>query len=362
MRSLRVPGTEPGQRAAALAAGTAGWLFPALAVYDQLFAVAGLTPARVRLLALAAREALCGWAPELSAELDDYARVSGLEPWRVHALNARTELLAAAAAASRGECSTIAGIDRAATGTSGAEAAGTVIGAQTWDWHQELAGSWAVLEFGQAELPFVTLTEAGLLAKIGVNAAGVALLFNILSHSSDTGEGGVPVHAVARRILDSARDVEQAIAILRRARLAASSCFTLLDPSRVACLEASPAGVAELPPAPWMLHTNHFLAAGLRPGALPLAPESDTEPRLAVLATRMAGRHGGGLDSLVGLLCAHESEGAAVCCHPAAGAALGSRWQPLATIGVEPGERRISVLAGGPCGRSDAGWRTFQAG
>ncbi|MDQ1738806.1 MAG: hypothetical protein QOE53_458, partial [Pseudonocardiales bacterium] len=73
LRTLRIAGDDPGQRAAALAAGSAAWLPGALAVYDRLFAVAGLEPARVRQLALAARDALTGWAPDLAAELDGYA-------------------------------------------------------------------------------------------------------------------------------------------------------------------------------------------------------------------------------------------------------------------------------------------------
>jgi isopenicillin-N N-acyltransferase-like protein len=369
MRMLRVAGGEPGQRAAALAAGSAAWLPGVLAVYDRLFAAAGLDPARVRQLALAARDALTGWAPDLATELDCYAEASALPRWRIHALNARTELLAAAGAASRGECSAIAG----------ANPAGVMIGAQTWDWHQELSGGWAVLAYRQARYPFVTLTEAGLLAKIGINSAGLGVLFNILSHRSDTGDGGVPVHAVARRILDSAGDVEAGISILRSAPLSASSCFTLLDCRRVACLEASPAGVAELPPARWSVHTNHFQDPGLAARALPTDPESDSRPRHEVLvarsaddAARSAGSAAGSpgdsaeggensAEGLAELLCAHEADGAAVCCHPAANAPLGTGWQTLATVAVEPAGRRMSVLVGGPCGRPERHWLQFRA-
>jgi isopenicillin-N N-acyltransferase-like protein len=356
LRTHRIAGTEPGQRAAALAAGSAAWLPAELAVYDRLFTAAGLTPYRVRELAEAARAALAGWAPDLAGELDQYAVACGLPPWRIHALDARTELLAAAGAAGRGECSTVA------TTTPGGP-----LGAQTWDWHRELAGGWAVLEYPQTALPFVTVTEAGLLAKIGINSAGVGVLFNILSHRSDTGTGGVPVHAVARRILDSADSVEAAVAILRSAPLAASSCFTLLDPSRVACLEASPAGVAELPAARWTLHTNHFRSPDLAPGALATDPDSDSQPRLDVLASRTAGEPadlwtGADAEGLAELLCAHAADGADVCCHAPADAALGSGWQTLATIALDPAGRRISVLAGGPCGRPERQWYRFNAG
>ena len=357
MRTVRVAGAEPGQRAASLAAGSAPWLPAALDVYDRLFAAAGLEQARVRQLALAARDALTGWAPDLAAELDRYAEGCALPAWRIHAVNARTELLAAAGAASRGECSAVAG----------AGAAGTMVGAQTWDWHQELAGGWAVLEYPGTHYPFVTLTEAGLLGKIGVNSAGVGLLFNILSHRSDTGDGGVPVHAVARRILDSAADVEAGLAILRSAPLAASSCFTLLDATRVACLEASPAGVAELPPGRWSVHTNHFQDPELSASALPVDAESDSVPRHEVLLARLAGAGAvegstGSAEGLADLLCAHEADGAAVCCHARPGAPLGTGWQTLATVALEAADRRISVLAGGPCGRPEQRWRRFQAG
>jgi len=353
LRTRRVPGSGPGTRAAALAAGTEAWLPGALAVYDRLFAAAGLAPAQVRRLALAARTALADWASDLAEELDSYAEASGLPAWRIHALNARTELLAAAGAAGRGECSAIAGAD----------AAGATVGAQTWDWHRELAGGWAVLKYPQARQPFVTLTEAGLLAKIGLNSSGVGVLFNVLAHRADTGDGGVAVHAVARRILDTATDVGTAVAILRSAPLAASSCFTLLDADRVACLEASPAGVAELPPARWSVHTNHFRDPELAAGALPTDPDSDSLPRHAVLTARLAdAEHQDGAEGLADLLCAHSSDGAGVCCHAQPDAPLGSGWQTLATVALEPGHRRMSVLAGGPCGRPAREWLRFSPG
>ncbi|MEO6504125.1 MAG: C45 family peptidase [Jatrophihabitantaceae bacterium] len=355
MRTLRIAGVEPGQRAAGLSAGSARWLPGALAGYDQLFAAVGLRPARIEQLALAARDALAGWAPDLSAELDFLAEASGVPPWRIHAVNARTELLAAAGAAGRAECSTVAGV------SSGTNSKSAMIGAQTWDWHRELAGFWAVLDYPQARRPFVTLTEFGLLGKIGINSAGVGVLFNILSHRSDTGDGGVPVHAVARRILDSAGNVEAGISILRSAPLAASSCFTLLDATRLACLEASPAGVAELPQARWSVHTNHFQDPELAAGALPATSDSDSLPRHEVLTARSAAG-AESAEELADLLCAHESDGAGVCCHPAVDAPLGSGWQTLATVGLSPASRRMSVLAGGPCGRPEQRWRQFRAG
>jgi isopenicillin-N N-acyltransferase-like protein len=319
----------------------AGLLARTLDGYDALFAASGIGPDAVRAVADSTRIALLDWAPDLVDELDRIAAGAGQPPWRLFALNARTEVLATAPSQDSRECSALA-----APG----------LGGQTWDWHVELADCWQVRATAVAgRINFVTLTEAGILAKIGVNAAGVGVLFNILGHRSDTGLGGVPVHAVARRVLDSAGDVESALAIIADAPLAASSCFTVLDADRTACVEASAAGIARVPAeAGWTVHTNHFLDPGLAADDLRLGPESDSEPRLTLLRDRLAGRPPGSADQLRELLCAHESDGAPVCCHAPATGQLGSRWQSLATVAVLPAERSLRVLSGGPCG--PAGW------
>ncbi|MEO6700685.1 MAG: C45 family peptidase [Jatrophihabitantaceae bacterium] len=326
---------------AANPAGASGRLAATLAGYDRLFAACSIGPARVRAVADSARSALAAWAPDLAAEIEAIAAAAGEPAWRLYALNARTEVLAA--------------VDRPAAGRDCSTIAGPGLGAQTWDWHVELAGCWQLLGQATATIPFVTLTEIGILAKIGVNAAGVGLLFNILGHRADTGLGGVPVHALARRVLDSATDVESAVAIIAGAPLAASSCFTVLDERRAVCLEASPAGVRELAAnqAGWLAHTNHFLDPVLATADLRVGAEFDTEPRLALLRHRLDQVQPQSPDELRQLLCAHDGDGAPVCCHAPAGGPLGTRWQTLATVAVLPAERSLRVLAGGPCGPTD---------
>jgi isopenicillin-N N-acyltransferase-like protein len=94
-----------------------------------------------------------------------------------------------------------------------------------------------------------------------------------------------------------------------------------------------------------------------------MAQESDSLPRHAVLVARSAEDPGADrAEGLADLLCAHEADGAGVCCHAPATAPLGSGWQTLATIGLEPANRRMSVLAGGPCGRPEQRWQQFHAG
>ena len=69
-------------------------------------------------------------------------------------------------------------------------------------------------------------SEFGMLAKLGVNSAA-GLHFNILHHASDNDSAGVPVHAIARRLLEDATTVQEAIDIARTARVSASTVLTV---------------------------------------------------------------------------------------------------------------------------------------
>ncbi len=238
-----------------------------------------------------------------------------------------------------------------------------MLGAQTWDWHRELAGSWYVTAHAETSdrLPFVTLTEYGVPAKIGVNAAGVAVLLNILGHKAD-GEGeGVPVHALCRRVLDTAADLDEALEIVRSARVSASSCPTVLEPEGAAALEVSPAGVVSRPPeAGFVVHTNHFTDERLAEGEERGRAEPDTYDRYRLLPERVSAvTNPSDRDALVDVLDAHPASGAGVCCHPPAGAVLGERWQTLATVVIDPNDRVMWVHRGGRCTARPTGWQRF---
>src|SRR4029079_13548335 len=64
--------------------------------------------------------------------------------------------------------------------------------AQNWDWHPDLQEStllWIVRENGGW---FASMTEAGMLAKIGMNDAGLGVCLNLLRCSEDGGLEGTP--------------------------------------------------------------------------------------------------------------------------------------------------------------------------
>ena len=104
----------------------------------------------------------------------------------VLAINLRTEIIWAASARDAArpalplECTAFAALP----GRTGGR---TLIG-QTWDWLVHAAETTVVLEARQDDGPdYVTVVEAGLLAKAGMNSAGVALATNALVSAADRG-------------------------------------------------------------------------------------------------------------------------------------------------------------------------------
>nr|WP_240942054.1 C45 family peptidase [Planosporangium thailandense] len=346
---MRLDAADPWRRGHDRGVRTASEIAAAWATYSRLFAVtaaaAGVT-LDVPALARATLAATRSWAPDLAEEMRGVADGAGVPLWTIAALNARTEILAVADAPRAGECSTVV--------LTGAR----TFGGQTWDWHDELAGSWHVQSVRGDVLGFAGVTEYGMLAKIGLNEAGVGILFNILGHVDD-GATGVPVHLVVRRVLGTAASLDDAVAILRQAPVSASTVMTVVTPDRSACVEVSPAGVAVIPPDDegWLLHTNHFVDPVLARGDLRGRREPETYDRLRLLSARVRDRSGlDGVDDLAALLTAHPDDGAEACCHPPAGGRIGTRWATLATIAVEPAARRLMVHSGGPCTATPSTW------
>ena len=91
-----------------------------------------------------------------------------------------------------GECTAIA-VPRSASVTGG-----TLL-AQNWDWLGGQRGALVVLRVRQPGAPAcITLTEAGMLAKIGFNVHGFGLCLNILRSSADGERAATPVHPLLR--------------------------------------------------------------------------------------------------------------------------------------------------------------------
>lgn len=145
--------------------------------------------------------------PQHVVELRGIAEGADISFEDVVLLNARTEILKLAAyPALRAELIGSGDVD----GCTGvvvlpeASADGQIIHAQNWDWKMECAETAVVLRIRRDDGPdILTFTEAGALARSGMNDAGISLTANYLESSIDYQRVGVPLPLIRRRILEN---------------------------------------------------------------------------------------------------------------------------------------------------------------
>ena len=315
--------------------------------YLEFFNSLGIHEHAVRTQAELSLEALTNWRPALAEELRATAETAKLAAWQLSAVNARTEILAAAQASAH-ECSTIVHAPAQAPGW----------GIQTWDWHPSLVHNGLVMTLRTPTHRTVkTFTEFGAQGKIGVNDAGLGVHFNILSHHSDRRGPGVPVHSIARAILEEADSLDQARALLSTVQVSASTALTVLEShsagSRTASFELSPSGIGEVRPDAEgiLVRTNHFLSPELAPGETVSLSESRTQERFAFLRT-VAQRTAKATPETAAraeALYAHGT-GSLLCFVPDPALPATKRWQTLVTVALDPhaGDMEIATHAPGP--------------
>jgi isopenicillin-N N-acyltransferase-like protein len=254
-----------------------------IANYARLFEACGLGWHGAQRLSRPYARVIEDFGGDLYEEICGIAAGSGRTTDEILALNCRTELLpptflqrpsdawlaSRLADADFGECSALAvRPDASATG-------GTLL-AQNWDWLGCQRDALLLLRgAGTDGCAYLTLTEAGMLAKIGCNEGGFGVCLNILRSEDDGAACGVPVHVLLRALLDC-RSVQDAIARLGDASFGASSSILCADvQGDRAAFELTPAGLHLLRgEGAAFCHTNHFLAeasAGLRPMPPPLS-------------------------------------------------------------------------------------------
>lgn len=365
-----VSGRGPAERGAEIGARYAVEIRECVAGYLGFFEIRGVDQDRVREIALSCFAALEAWAPNLAAELSATAEAASVPLWQLAALNARTEVLAVVAPDTEGECST------AVFAPSGAELPETI---QTWDWHAHLCRVGLIMSYvpdvpargdgregesGRRVGRVTMFTELGVLGKIGVNDAGIGVHFNILHHASDRGVNGVPVHAIARRVLDEATTVDEAEAIISSAPASASTVLTVVAAAdaehRAACFEISPERVAAVRPAAdgSLVHTNNFIAESQLPGEA-TRDKSTTYVRLEHVRAQRERMVGLPMERRAAAMCGDGGAEAPICFRPDAAEPLHEQWTTLLTVGFDLAAGALEYYPGAPAAMAQEGARRF---
>ncbi len=324
--------------------------------YREVFReYAGWDWSKVRAEAARYEPAIASMSPAYLEEIRGIAEGAGLDAEDVLSINVRTEVMFAAkarkaeeAGRAPAECSAFAVLPEASADGH------TLIG-QNWDWLLHCFDTVVVLEAVQEQGPdFVTVVEAGLLAKTGMNSSGIGVVTNALVTEADVGEPGLPYHVLLRAIMD-AETISDAYTALQSGKRSSSGNYLIAHADGMAVsVEGAPGDFSRLylrfPEDGVVLHTNHFLAAEMPFKDVSLWVMPDSPFRLERLRTAVEGAIPKlSLDLFRAVLADHANFPSGVCCHP------DTRWPTLdqgatvASVLMDLDEKKMWVADGHPC-------------
>jgi isopenicillin-N N-acyltransferase-like protein len=306
----------------------------------MLFNSCGITWTEAGRRASGYREVIQWLDPDLIDEIEGIALGAGLKTEDILALNCRTEILPsslfnieAGKTAELSECTAIAV-------SSSASADGHTWLAQNWDWLGRQRDALVVLQTRDSRgTDIATLTEGGMLAKIGLNDKGMAVGLNILRTIHDGVRPGVPVHALLRHALshESLAMFRKRLAVIAKGPgFSAGSNIPSADASGdVGSFELSPDGWAEHRASDGVVvHTNHFLCSPLVASQAERTSTLSTESRLRCASTYSAKRPVS-VSAIEGLL-RDESDGfISVCRRPDPSLPEEVRWESVAGVRID---------------------------
>jgi isopenicillin-N N-acyltransferase like protein len=202
--------------------------------------------------------------PAYVEEMRGIAEGSG-EPFAgVLLMNARTEMVVGAR--KELERSTPDGCT-AALALPEASADGVLLHGQNWDWRAECAETGVVLRIRRDDGPDVlTFTEAGGLARSGLNSAGIGLTANALECDRDYQRGpGVPLPFIRRKVLESAFLAQAVRTIMSTPKLGSNHMAVSHCGGEAFGFECAPDETFWLAPDRGLyVHANHWIADSAR--------------------------------------------------------------------------------------------------
>ena len=278
------------------------------------------------------------WDADLTDELRGIAAGARVDLMDVVLLNARSSFTLTKTAH---ECTALAALPEPG------EAPGTIV-AQTWDNMRRLEA--VVLDVAAPGRPrCLTLTEAGTLAKIGLNSEGIGVCVNGL-HAPGAADHAVPIFVLLRRALQSTTLVEAMRTLTGTPRDAPHNYVLASADGSAFDIEACTRDFEVLAPrGRFLIHTNHFVGPRLAARDEHRVGDPGTVLRLW-RAESLAAQHRGafGAKEALALLGDHFNAPASICAHPT-GADDELQGETKCAVVMELATRRMTITASQPC-------------
>ncbi|PAU77155.1 C45 family autoproteolytic acyltransferase/hydolase [Halomonas salipaludis] len=326
--SRRAIGLAHGQRHAAQ-------IRRSIAVYDRLFQdFVGLDWAAAKREAQRFVPAIERGFAAILDELAGIAQGAGLERDDILTLNCRSEISLTQAS---GGCSAFS-----------LHQHGHQWLAQNWDWRADQLDNVVILRIeGDDAPPLVSVGEAGMVAKIGLNAHGLGVCLNAIR--SQTCGDGLPIHFALRKILES-DGFASARRIIEEDRVASPAHFLVASADGQAAgfeVQPGPPGVLE-PSEGRVTHTNHLYAEAAT-ACVADFPKPDSHVRLRRLDELLDPPPAASVGALFEVLSDHHNAPMAICKHTDPGMPEAERMETLFAVVMTLDERTLHLRHGYPC-------------
>lgn len=291
--------------------------------------------------------------PQIAAMLEGLAEGAHQKVEHITALNARTEMLYGTGYR-EGGCTSVAVLPRSTS-------TGHTLLAQNWDWHPEQGPVTFLLATRDTEgFAVLTLAEAGMLAKSGLNSAGLGVCANLLVSDRDTGGQGVPYHYLLRGVLQSPRMSVAHRKTLDVPRISSGNLMLADAGGEAIDLELAPGTSGYLLPEDGLItHGNHFAS---RIGVTDLKVTTSALTLLRpVRARHLLEDHARAgsltLADVASALRDHYSFPDSICRHEDPDRPANERFTSVYSILMDLDDRALYIASQPPCKHPYARWR-----
>jgi len=265
----------PQQRGRSYGRQAADRILRSLAIYREILARDGMDWSKAREISRSIIAGVERAYPSSVAEIRGIAAGAECSIEDIFAINARTELLYGHGNFDESDPDGCTGAVAMAEVTR----CGHLLHGQNWDWKDDCADSSIVLRIHPDKgLPILTFVEAGLLARCGLNAAGIGLTGNHLKCEHDAARSGTPIPFVRRQVLEHATFAEAARAVMTSQLGFSNNMMISHCGNEAISLEVTPVETFWVPPEEDLLvHANHFIAPSARAKMRDLSLLSNTD-------------------------------------------------------------------------------------